>query len=71
MLQKTSGKYCVGDEVTIADVVLVPQVYNAVRFGVDMSKYPTIQRIESELAQLEPFQLAHPDNMPDKPKDAK
>jgi glutathione S-transferase len=33
MLKKTAGKYCVGDQVTLADVCLVPQVYNANRYG--------------------------------------
>ncbi|XP_064403388.1 maleylacetoacetate isomerase-like isoform X3 [Halichondria panicea] len=42
VLQKTAGKYCVGDEVTMADVCLVPQVNNAKRFKVEMSVYPTI-----------------------------
>ena len=39
---ETMGKYCVGDEITLADVFLVPQLMNADRFGVDMTKYPNI-----------------------------
>lgn len=67
LLQKTAGKYCVGDEVTMADLCLVPQVYNANRFKVDMSAYPIISRINEELNTLEAFQKAHPAQQPDCP----
>ncbi len=49
----------------MADCVLVPQVYNAVRFAVDLSKYPTIQRLNNDLLKLPTFQQAHPDAQPD------
>lgn len=65
MLLATSGKYCVGDEITMADLFLVPQVYNAGRFGVSMEAMPTISRIMKELEPLEAFRNAHPDAMPD------
>lgn len=65
LLLETAGKYCVGDEVTVADLCLVPQVYNANRFKVDMSVYPTIARIELELAKLPEFEKAHPSQQPD------
>jgi len=65
MLETSAGKYCVGDSVSFADLVLVPQVYNAKRFGVDLSKYPIIVRVDAELTKLEAFQKAHPDAMPD------
>ena len=55
-LQDSSGKYCVGDRVTCADLFLVPQVYNANRFGVDMTKFPTIARIEKSLSELPAFE---------------
>ena len=42
----STGDYCDGDVPTLADCCLVPQVYNARRFGVDLSPYPTILRIE-------------------------
>lgn len=54
-LAKTAGKYCYGDDVTAADLCLVPQVYNANRFKVDMSQFPTIAAIEKNLAELEAF----------------
>lgn len=66
-LEKTAGKFCVGDSVTLADVCLVPQVYNARRFQVDMDGFPIINRVCSECEKLEAFKLAHPDAQPDCP----
>jgi maleylacetoacetate isomerase len=45
ILAKSAGKYSYGDEFTLADCCLIPQVYNAYRFGVDMSQFPTILRV--------------------------
>lgn len=53
------------DSPTIADLAIVPQVYNAKRFGVDMEKFPNIARIANECAKLEAFSKAEPDNQPD------
>lgn len=69
LLQDTAGRYCVGDEVTMADLCLVPQVANADRFKVDMTPYPTISRINQALLQLEAFQVSHPSRQPDTPPD--
>lgn len=70
LLNKQSGGrgYCVGDQVTLADVVLVPQVYNAKRWNVDMSQFPRINAICEHLEGLPAFILAHPDQQPDAPK---
>ncbi|KAL6059469.1 Glutathione S-transferase zeta-1 [Balamuthia mandrillaris] len=65
VLERSAGSYCVGDEVTLADAVLPPQVYNARRFGVDLDKYPTIKRVEEALMQLPAFQQARPEVQPD------
>ncbi|XP_061405862.1 maleylacetoacetate isomerase isoform X2 [Lethenteron reissneri] len=67
MLQKTAGKYCVGDEVTMADLCLVPQVYNATRFKVDLAAFPTLRRVHGALEQLEAFRVAHAARQPDTP----
>ncbi|KAL3315401.1 Glutathione S-transferase zeta-1 [Cichlidogyrus casuarinus] len=64
-LTETSGVYCVGDEITMADVFLVPQVYNAKRYDVDVSKYPNIERINQKLLGHSDFQAATPENQPD------
>ena len=63
----STGDYCDGDVPTLADCCLVPQVYNARRFGVDLSPYPTILRIEDACLQLPAFQAARPENQPDAP----
>merc|ERR1712168_1695583 len=67
LLEGCHGKYCVGDDVTAADCLLVPQVYNANRFKVDMAKFPVINQVCANLTELEAFKKAHPDNQPDCP----
>ncbi|OQS04794.1 maleylacetoacetate isomerase [Thraustotheca clavata] len=64
-LVKTAGTYCVGDSITLADIYLEPQVYNANRFKVNMEKYPTIVRIVEKLAEHPAFHAAHPSQQPD------
>ncbi|CAK9305160.1 unnamed protein product [Gordionus sp. m RMFG-2023] len=68
-LVKCSGKFCVGDDISMADIVLVPQVYNAKRFNIDMHKYPKISELDDKLTDLPAFQAAHPSKQPDCPKD--
>lgn len=65
LLKTTSGSYCVGNSITIADVCLVPQTFNATRFGVELQKFPTINRIVEKLEQEEAFKAAHPSSQPD------
>jgi len=65
VLSQSAGKYSVGDEVTVADLCLVPQVYNARRFNVDLTPYPTIVRVDANLNQLPAFKASHPDRTPD------
>lgn len=60
-----TGKFAFGDEPTIADLSLVPQVFNAIRFNVDMQPYPTIQRIYDEAGRHEAFVRAAPSEQPD------
>lgn len=57
ILKQTAGKYCVGDEISMADICLVPQVYNAERFKVDVGQYPTIQRLNQTLLEIEAFKM--------------
>ncbi|SHG54528.1 maleylacetoacetate isomerase [Massilia sp. CF038] len=54
------GRFCHGDSPTIADCFLVPQVFNAVRFNIDMTPYPIIVRIDAALRELPAFAAAHP-----------
>ncbi|MFK8251849.1 maleylacetoacetate isomerase [Ancylobacter terrae] len=56
-----AGLYCHGDRVSLADVCLVPQLYNARRWGVPLDGYPRIARIAGALEALPAFAAAHPD----------
>jgi maleylpyruvate isomerase len=60
-----TGRFCHGDTPTLADCCLVPQVFSAQRFGVDMAPYPAIMRIHASCAALPAFQQAHPSQQPD------
>lgn len=62
-----TGMFCEGDRPTIADCCLVPQLYNARRFGVDLAPYPTIQRVEAACLALPAFEDARPERQPDAP----
>ena len=64
--QKTSGRYLVGDDVSIADVLLVPQLYAARRLNLPFDIYPTLLRVEAECLKLEGFASAHPDRQADR-----
>ncbi|KAG5441569.1 Glutathione S-transferase zeta-1 [Clonorchis sinensis] len=67
-LVKVAGKFCVADELSMADICLVPQVVNAHRFHVDMSPYPLIERISSSLRELDEFRRTAPEVQPDAPQ---
>jgi maleylacetoacetate isomerase len=60
-----TGAYCHGDTPTLADACLIPQVYNAHRFGVDMSPFPTIRRINEQCLSLPAFDTARPEKQTD------
>lgn len=66
-VRETAGQFCMGDEVTAADVFLAPQVYNANRYQVDMDLFPTLNRINANCLALEAFQKADPSRQPDTP----
>jgi maleylpyruvate isomerase len=63
-----AGRFCHGDAPGLADCYLIPQLYNARRFGVETSGLPTLLRIEAACAALPAFQAAHPDRQPDAPR---
>src|SRR4051812_35000249 len=64
--QALAGRFLVGDEVSIADVLLVPQLYATRRFGVSLEAYPTLLRIDAECQTLAGFAAAHPDRQADR-----
>ena len=65
MLQQTSGSFCIGNTISVADICLIPQVYNAHRFNVDMAAYPIISKINQNILELEWAQKASPENQED------
>ena len=60
-----TGAFCHGDTPTVADCFLVPQVFNAKRFDIDVDAYPTIARINALCVDLPAFKAAHPGQQPD------
>lgn len=62
------GAYCHGDMPGMADACLIPQIYNAQRFAVDMTPFPQLQRIYTNCLELPAFERAKPENQPDAPK---
>ncbi|MBT2768116.1 maleylacetoacetate isomerase [Stenotrophomonas sp. ISL-67] len=60
-----TGRFCHGDSPTLADCCLVPQLFNARRFHVDLAPYPTLVRIEEACAALPAFEAARPENQVD------
>lgn len=68
-LNKNAGKYCFGDQVTAADMFLAPQVYNSMRYNVDLKQFPKIYSIWQNCLKLEEFKKADPAYQPDTPED--
>jgi len=68
MLKQSSGTYCVGNEITMADACLVPQVKNANRFQVDMSQFPIISQINDNLLKHPAIIKSHPNKQPGSPE---
>lgn len=61
----SDGRHCYGNAVTLADVLLVPQMYNAHRFKCDVTPFPTLVKICAHLEQLPTFAAARPEAQPD------
>jgi maleylacetoacetate isomerase len=59
------GTYLYGDAVTLADICLVPQVYNARRLKVPLDKFPKILSVDAACLRLAAFDRARPENQPD------
>jgi maleylacetoacetate isomerase len=64
-VKETKGKYCVGDTVSMADICLVPQIYNANRFGMPLDDFPSINAILEALKEHPAFVKSDAANQPD------
>jgi len=67
LVDQAPGKYAFGDTPTLADIYLMPQVYNARQYGVDVDKFPNIAKVEQACASIDAFAIAHPRKQPDAP----
>jgi maleylpyruvate isomerase len=63
--RETAGAFLVGDAVSVADAYLVPQLYNARRWNLDLAPFPTLVRVDSACAALPAFAAARPDAQSD------
>ena len=70
-LSEFSGRYCFGDEVTMADIFVYPQMITCQRFNMDLTKYPTLWKIYQSCKLTPAFDKAHPRNQIDIPEDLK
>jgi maleylacetoacetate isomerase/maleylpyruvate isomerase len=62
---RETGKFCHGDQPTLADICLVPQVFNAKRYDLDLKPYPTLMRIFEHCMTVPAFDRAQPSKQPD------
>lgn len=64
-LKDSNGRFCFGDQATFADCCLIPQVYNARRFHIDLSAFPKIQSIDQHCMSIPAFYQAAPEQQAD------
>lgn len=65
LIAQTPGPHCFGDTATLADICLVPQLYNARRFELDLTPYPRLISAEAACIALDAFASAAPERQPD------
>lgn len=71
MAHQTAGNFCFGNEITAADLFLIPQMVTAQRFKTDVSNFPTLNKIYQNCMQRTEFKVAHPFVQIDTPADLK
>jgi maleylpyruvate isomerase len=64
-LTRLPGPFAFGNMPTLADICIVPQVFNARRFGVNLDRYPRIREIEAMATTVEAFAMASPERQTD------
>ncbi|RNC77621.1 maleylacetoacetate isomerase [Piscirickettsia salmonis] len=67
ILVETAGEYCLDNHLSLADICLIPQVYNAKRFNCDLTRFPQILAIYEHCMEHAAFVQAAPENQPDSP----
>lgn len=67
LIDEADGPFAVGDTPGLADAFIVPQIFAAARFGVDLTACPKMMAVAEACNELQAFKDAHPDNQPDKP----
>lgn len=68
-MKERAGNFALGDQVSIADICIVPQMYSMRRMGMALDDYPLCRRIEAHCVALAPFQRAAPETQQDAPAD--
>lgn len=63
MARPHAGRFLFGEQPSLADICLVPQVYNARRFAVPLDDFPLLTRVDAEASRVEAFARAHPDRL--------
>ena len=66
-LKDKAGDFCFSDQITMADLFLIPQLYTANRFQVDINEFPLLSKINKNCLSKDLFQKALPENQPDFP----
>ena len=67
-LKSRAKSFCFGEQLSLADLFLIPQIYNAQRFEIDIKLFPTLKKINEHCLKLPAFIKALPENQPDAPK---
>ena len=65
------GPFAAGRNLTVAELFIIPQIYNAKRFNINLKKFPRLLTIEGTCQHLPAFKKAHPDTQPDNPLNTK
>lgn len=71
LIEPYAGQYCFGNTISAADLFLVPQLFSAQRFNIDLTKFALLNQINENCLQLEAFKKAHPYHQPDTPPELK